>query len=452
MEKQVKYLSRKTQTCNFNLKSTSDPDAEEIIYFISMVKGVRVKVSTGQRALVKTWNKELQRCNTGSLYTERENRHSKKVNKYLDWLVEVAIKVWNNFKESKNPNYQTPEHFKWSIQYAIKGKDKEIQEEEEKALTTPLQFFQQYIDTMPKKIVKATGTFTNPRTIVHHKTVLTRMKDFFNENCKKDDFSVFDKRFESEFEAWAYTSKNYRSNTIPATFSVLKVWLKEAEKEGFITDKSFHQYRSKGSDVDNIYLTVKEIEKIYNLNIKELMNKGKIDTKSKIEVTRDLFIVSCYTGLRLGDWNRLNSSVWSLEKNTLTIITSKTGEKVVIPLHKNVKELYNKYNGNFPNSIDKTHSIAHLQHLGMLAEINDEVLIKEIIGGVSISKKYKKYQLIRNHTGRRSFATNMYLTGAPTIGIMKITGHKTELNFLKYIKITREENAETMTQYIDKMF
>lgn len=445
-------MGKKIQTCNFNLKSVSNPESEELIYFISIVDGVKVKISTGQKALVKTWNKELQRCNTGSLYTERENRHSKRVNKYLDWLVEVAAKAWKNYKESVNPNYKTPAHFKWIIQYAIERKDKEIQEEEKKALVTPLQFFQQYIDAMPNKIVKSTGTFTNPRTIVHHKSVLNRIKDFLNEKMRNDNFSVFDKRFESDFEVWAYTSKNYRNNTIPATFSVLKVWLKEAEKEGLIIDKSFHHYRSKGADVENIYLTVKEIEKIYNLDIKNLIDKGAIDSKSKIEITRDLFVISCYTGLRLGDWSKLNQSSWNLETNKLTIITSKTGEKVIIPLHKNVTELYHKYDGNFPNAIDKTHSIEHLQHLGMLADIDEEVLIKEVIGGKSVSKKYKKYQLIKNHTGRRSFATNMYLAGAPTIGIMKITGHKTELNFLKYIKITREENADAMTQYIDKMF
>jgi integrase len=444
-------MGRKRQTCNFNLKNVSDPESEELIYFISIVNGNKVKVSTGQKALVKTWNKDLQRCNTGSLYSERENRHSKKVNKFLEWLEGEAAKQWEALKAS-GFMYQTPEDYKRRIQFALKQKEDVIREEEKKALITPLQFFQQYIDKMPKKIVKSTGTFINPRTIVHHQTVLKRLKDFFNEKGKNDNFSVFDKRFEDEFEAWAYTSKNYRSNTIPATFSVLKVWLKEAEGEKLIVDQSFHQYRSKGTDVDNIYLTGKEIEKIYNLDIKDLIDKEKIDAKSKIEVTRDLFVISCYTGLRLGDWNRLNSSVWNLEKNTLTIITSKTGEKVVIPLHKNVLELYHKYNGNFPNSIDKTASIAHLQHLGMLAGIDEEILIKEIIGGVAVSKKYKKYQLIKNHTGRRSFATNMYLAGAPTIGIMKITGHKTELNFLKYIKITREENAETMTQYIDKIF
>ena len=51
------------------------------------------------------------------------------------------------------------------------------------------------------------------------------------------------------------------------------------------------------------------------------------------------------------------------------------------------------------------------------------------------------------HTARRSFATNMFLDGMPTINIMKFTGHTTETNFLKYIKITREENAEMMRKF-----
>ena len=48
------------------------------------------------------------------------------------------------------------------------------------------------------------------------------------------------------------------------------------------------------------------------------------------------------------------------------------------------------------------------------------------------------------HTGRRSFATNMYKRRFPTIAIMKLTGHTTESNFLRYIKVTPEENAAMM--------
>ena len=35
----------------------------------------------------------------------------------------------------------------------------------------------------------------------------------------------------------------------------------------------------------------------------------------------------------------------------------------------------------------------------------------------------------------------MYLAGIPTIAIMKITGHKTEKEFMKCIKITEEQTA-----------
>ena len=35
----------------------------------------------------------------------------------------------------------------------------------------------------------------------------------------------------------------------------------------------------------------------------------------------------------------------------------------------------------------------------------------------------------------------MYLAGIPTIVIMKITGHKTEKVFMRYIKITEEQTA-----------
>lgn len=50
-------------------------------------------------------------------------------------------------------------------------------------------------------------------------------------------------------------------------------------------------------------------------------------------------------------------------------------------------------------------------------------------------------RLGKDPTAHRSGATNMYLAGIPTIAIMKITGHKTETEFMKYIKITEEQTA-----------
>jgi len=52
--------------------------------------------------------------------------------------------------------------------------------------------------------------------------------------------------------------------------------------------------------------------------------------------------------------------------------------------------------------------------------------------------------MVTTHTARRSFATNMYKMGIPSITIMAITGHRTETAFLKYIKVTPQEHAEKM--------
>ncbi len=46
---------------------------------------------------------------------------------------------------------------------------------------------------------------------------------------------------------------------------------------------------------------------------------------------------------------------------------------------------------------------------------------------------YKKHELVSSHICRRSFATNIY-GKIDTLTIMKITGHKTEAQFLNYIK------------------
>ena len=46
-----------------------------------------------------------------------------------------------------------------------------------------------------------------------------------------------------------------------------------------------------------------------------------------------------------------------------------------------------------------------------------------------------------------SFSTNAFLMNIPTISIKKITGHRTEKAFMKYIKISQAENANKLTNH-----
>ena len=431
----------------FTLKDTKEK--QTLLYAVCYHESKRIKVSTGLKVVSETWNAKMQRCEISSRFTERVNRASRKVNKLLDaiiekwkWATEQGNMLW---RESKR--FTREEVIKGDLAHIISQVMKADEKEEAKKQITPLDYFNKYVEEMIHKVDQRTGRYIGERTQVHHRTVLARIKAFMAEKHIKDDFSVFDERFARLFTDWAYTSKNYRQNTIPATFSVLKVWLNAAKADKLFDGEDYKKYPSKGADVDNIYLTKEEIERIYRLDIPTLIAKGEIDAKSQMEKTRDLFVIGCWTGLRRSDINRLDKALFDIAKEEITIITEKTGEKVAIPMHPFIKELYEKYDGKFPKLTDKANTNRHLQEIGRHARIDDEIMVKENRGGKIISHIYKKYEMIKMHTARRSFATNLYLDGAPTISIMKLTGHTTEMNFLKYIKITKEENAEMMRKF-----
>ena len=137
-------------------------------------------------------------------------------------------------------------------------------------------------------------------------------------------------------------------------------------------------------------------------------------------------------------------------EDLLYVTAEKTKRQVVIPLHPMVKAIYQKYNGILPKLGDKANTNNHLRNLGRLAGIDEIVPVTENRGGKVNTYHYKKYELIGMHTARRSFATNMYLRGMPTIAIMQLTGHTTEHNFLKYIKVTAEQNAMMIAKMMKK--
>jgi integrase len=71
-------------------------------------------------------------------------------------------------------------------------------------------------------------------------------------------------------------------------------------------------------------------------------------------------------------------------------------------------------------------------------------------GRLSSDPEKELSQCISSHTARRSFATNYYLDGFPTSELMKITGHRTEKAFLKYIKVTKLDTAKRLNVHIKK--
>lgn len=188
-------------------------------------------------------------------------------------------------------------------------------------------------------------------------------------------------------------------------------------------------------DSDSVYLNEEEITRLYNLDLSKT---------ERLDKTRDLFIIGCWTGLRFGDLSQVNRD--NIKDDFLTVRTKKTDQKIVIPLHHLVKSTLEKYNYSLPRLISNQKLNDYLKEICEMAEINEDTVKSMTKGGKTSSTKNKKFDLITSHTARRSFATNQYLRGVPSRLIMMITGHKTETVFLKYIKVTAQEEAERLKE------
>lgn len=86
----------------------------------------------------------------------------------------------------------------------------------------------------------------------------------------------------------------------------------------------------------------------------------------------------------------------------------------------------------------------YIKEVAKNAEITQMENFTRTFAGKLTTERLPKCDLITSHTGRRSFATNMYKRKIPSLTIMSITGHKTEKSFLKYIKVKQTEHAELM--------
>jgi integrase len=119
-------------------------------------------------------------------------------------------------------------------------------------------------------------------------------------------------------------------------------------------------------------------------------------------------------------------------------------------LHPQVKAILEKRAG-FPRSISDQKFNVHVKELCLVAKFT------ELIHGSKINKEtkrkeekiYPKWELVTSHICRRSFATNLY-GKLDNLTIMAITGHQTETQFLKYIKITNTEKADKLKEYWNK--
>lgn len=275
----------------------------------------------------------------------------------------------------------------------------------------------------------------------------TLMRFADTEGVDDYDFLEIDKDWALRFRGWCIRELEHGINHLSGNFKLIRQVIREADIEDDIeVNKKYESKAFKVSEVDTdeIALSLADIEKIYALNLNMLPNG--------YEVVRDNFVVGCLTGLRYGDWDITHENLTYLKDEdeklaALRVITKKTGERVVIPLHPMALATLKKYDFDL-SLLSNQRSNKYLKEIAQLAKLDEDLILKRSKAGKIIQVKKKQWQEVKTHTARRTFVTFALfeLKVDPSL-LAKVTGHKSIKQLFKYARIDKEKAAIILAKY-----
>lgn len=393
--------------------------SETLIYLNYNYQYKRFKYSTGEKINPKYWNSGKQRAKETKQFREYPEFNSR-----LD-LIENGINTV--FRKLLNDGIQPNNEI---IKKALENElSDHIVHSNKDSL---FEFIEKY--TLESKLNKTLGT------IKVYKTSFGYLKKYATHINKQIDFDSITLEFYNKYTSFLTHDYNLSANTVGKHIKTLKTFMNEATERGLHNNLEFkkRKFKTLREESDSIYLTLEELKKIENLTL---------IANPKLDRVRDLFLIGCYTGLRFSDFSQIKSENIITEKSMLQIRTQKTGERVSIPLHITVKEILKKYGNTTPKSFSNQKMNEYIKDVARLSGLKEPIETTITRGGKVEKNTLPKYKLVSTHTARRSFATNIFLAGVPSISIMKITGHKSERSFLQYIRISQEENADKLLSH-----
>ena len=459
---------------NFSLKDPKSKN-ESLIYMKIYFNRERFTYSTGKKIFPKFWNKS-----TGRPYLKNDEeglifkidkptlQRLNDLNFILNQFEAETERIFRHFER----DHIAPTIKQIKREYDTVFNPEAIIEKEEMTLN---KFISEYIsDIETGKILTDKGERYKLGTIKNYKGFQTQFNEFqldprdrtqpkvtpnpkarkhikkpkkvkiINEPKYKKkiiDFKDVTIDFYDEFLSY-FTLKNYSPNTIGRHIKNLKTIMKAGKEKGYHqnSESERKKFKTLNVEVENIYLTEDEVNKIYNLDL---------SGNTQLDQARDIFLIGCYTAQRFSDFATISQkNLLTFDNGTkvLTLTQKKTGAKVFIPIRPQLEEILQKYQYQPPKIFEQKLN-ERIKEVGKLAKIKVITLIEGIKGGLKVIKEVPKYELIKTHTARRSGVTNMYLAGIPTLDIMKVSGHKTEREFLKYIKVSKEQTAQTMSNH-----
>jgi len=392
--------------------------------------GDRIEFTTGYRIDESKWDSDKQRVRNGC--TNKLKQSASEINSDL---LKYYTDIQNIFKEFEVKDIiPTPEQLKTA--FARRNKANSFEEAEvDKPTVSFVNIFEEFLNECGTQNNWADGTYKRFAAL---KTHLTK----FNSNLT---FEELDESGLSEFVNYLRDEKDMRNSTIAKQISLLKWFLRWGLKKGHHNNNAIESFKPKLKTTQKkvIFLTWGELNKLRDYKIPA--------SKQYLERVRDVFLFTCFTGLRYSDVYNLKTS--DIKDDHIEITTVKTADSLIIELNNHSKSILEKYkdvhfeNNNVLPVITNQKMNDYLKELAELAEINEPVGETYYKGNQRIDEVTPKYALLGTHAGRRTFICNALSLGILPQVVMKWTGHSDYKSMKPYIDIADEIKASAMEKF-----
>jgi integrase len=413
---------------HFNLRD-KNTKGKTLVLLLYSFDSKRIRISTGISCYVKQWNFNKQR-----IYERFDIPHHREFNQHLTNL-ESSIYALQKELDLSNKKVSVSAFKQLLLQRLDNGN-------KPRNLLSFWMYFDQFIE-IKKREIKDIGDY--------HQALRKHLK--LVENQQGKELTLADLERKSEFlvafdQYLRYEAKNRKGeqglsiNTIGKQYKNLKVFLHWCFAEQIILPFSLKHLVTERIEVDSVYLTAEELKRL-----------EKLELTGQLEICRDLFLVGCETGLRFSDFSDLQPS--NIGVSQLEVRPKKTrkltSKKLIIPISSRLRGILDKYQGKLPNW--SHHGLHNFNELIRKCSEKAEINVEQVIEYRKIGKIHEiilpKWQLISSHTCRRTFCTLKFLQGMPAHVIMKFSGHTTEKNFLSYLKLDAEINADKYRNFFE---
>lgn len=258
-------------------------------------------------------------------------------------------------------------------------------------------------------------------TKAHYRLVRKRLTEFQKSIVINEINVQFLLRFENFLKG-----KGVGVSGIATHHKILRVIINYGIKHKLIQENPYADFKVHRGKPRTATLTSEQIRALQALVIK--LGKNKLN--KGLELTRDLFLFSCYTALRFGYVTKLTHQQ-IVGRSHLLVEQGKTGSLVHVPLLSRSLELIDKYAlpGRvtiFPDIKNQTAN-RHLKRIAQMCSIETNVHF---------------------HLSRHSFGNVMANSGVNAITLSKLMGHSSMRTTMIYVNSQVDSVREQMSRAI----